>query len=306
MNGTRPPPPPSTHAVVLGAALLAGGCIEPFPAPEGVSNTGLVDGSTGPTSETTTDGPSTETTADTGAETGGGTIPSGGECTSGDECLSGRCWSSPLLGGVCGECTSDDHCPAGGCTQPDYFSDPVLGAKCNMGELGGGCESDEVCQGSLTCEVIVDVSGIYVIRTCSECSSDADCQPGRLCSPSFALSTGAKLCVSPGSQPLGSTCDPATSGNEACASGICAATSVQGLSEIGICSECRTDPDCGAGEACEEARLDLEQGPIAGECIPAAHPSANTAARPPSATSAPTPFRPPPERWMLDDRHPRG
>jgi hypothetical protein len=57
------------------------------------------------------------------------------------------------------------------------------------------------------------------IRSCSECSSDADCG-AKLCNPTFILSSqsGYRSCVDPGGVALGAACNK----DATCTSGICA------------------------------------------------------------------------------------
>jgi hypothetical protein len=176
------------------------------------------------------------------------------------------CYQLSILGGFCGDCLSDADCPDGGCTLPNPLSDPPGGATCNMGELGGGCEarSTDVCQEGLTCELLLDVPDLFQINTCSECSADADCGE-LLCSPSVDLLafSGQKTCVSPGDVVDGQACDHEGSGDEACASGICAAYNVMGLVTIGVCGECEIDGDCpNPGDVCNDPSVDLETGVI--------------------------------------------
>ena len=94
-------------------------------------------------------------------------LPDGASCTSAGECLSGNCYLVPFLGGYCGECNEDADCPDGGCTPPNPFDNG--GSTCNMGEAGGGCESDEVCMDGLSCGTVLDLLGLITISTCGEC-----------------------------------------------------------------------------------------------------------------------------------------
>jgi hypothetical protein len=135
-----------------------------------------------------------------------------------------------------------------------------------MGELGGGCESDAVCQDGLECGQLVEVPGIFSLSSCSECASDDACSDG-LCSPSvdIAAMTGHRECVPPASLLFGSVCDHLTSGDQACASGHCAPADLAGLIEVGVCGDCSVDTDCDEGMQCVAPQLTLS-GAIGSYC----------------------------------------
>jgi Cys-rich repeat protein len=186
--------------------------------------------------------------------------PNGSECNSNEECESGMCFHVSILGGLCGECLVDDDCPDGGCSIPNPLSDPPQGATCNNGEQGGGCMSDDVCVDDLTCEVILDIPGIFTASTCSQCETDGDCGDGQLCSPAYDIPnlSGARVCVDPGTVANGEGCDHTGSGDDACESGFCHEYDVMGFLTLGVCGECKVDADCEDGEVCNDPDVDLD------------------------------------------------
>jgi hypothetical protein len=196
--------------------------------------------------------------------------PNGELCPSGEdtECESMHCFTSPL-GNICGECEVDADCPDGGCSVPNPLSDPPQGSECNTGELGGGCMTSDVCMDMLQCVIIIDVPGFITASTCSECATDDECTGGDLCSPSYDVLdlSGSKTCVAPGSVPNGEGCDFMGTGDDACLSGFCAIADVMTVLQLGVCSECEVDEDCGGGMTCEAPTIDLETGLNAGTCV---------------------------------------
>lgn len=224
----------------------------------------------GPDPSTTTPGtttPGTTTTTGPGPildlDGGNGGIPWGGTCVSDDECASGQCYVIPFLGGYCGECNEDADCPDGGCTAPNPFDSG--GSLCNLGELGGGCESDEACQQGLECSTALDLLGLITINTCGSCRFDSDCPPGQLCAPQVDLPTfsGVNSCIPPGAQGQDSYCNLEGNGDAACASGICSILDIMGIAEIGACGQCVTDDDCNGG-TCSPGFMDLDIGTLHG------------------------------------------
>jgi hypothetical protein len=201
-----------------------------------------------------------------GGMTTGGGLPDGASCSMDDECASDRCYVVGVLGGICGECTSDADCPGGGCSPPN----PLLQtpAQCNLGEQGGGCETDDACCGIGICSTVISVPGILSASTCGQCESDADCGGPGLCQPNLDIMnlSGLWECVAPGSLPNGASCSTNATGDGACASGICATASVMGLLDVGICSECESNADCVAG-TCTPPAVDLGAGLIPGMCV---------------------------------------
>lgn len=189
----------------------------------------------------------------------------GGSCTEQCECMSEKCFYVPGLGGSCGECESDADCPGGGCSIPNPLAMPPQGSVCNMGEAGGGCETDDVCQEGLFCGTLLDVPGILTLSTCGECLTDADCTD-QLCSPTIDVAnfTGQKLCVDQGSVANGQACDLEGTGNMACLSGLCATVDIMGIAQVGVCGDCDVDADCdmAAGEVCMAAEIDTTTGEV--------------------------------------------
>jgi hypothetical protein len=240
----------------------------------GMTNTGTPgDGSSdGGTMAMTTATPMTDDGSDgatIGMDDGPDPVPDGGMCTEDAECMSGQCFDGGLLGGICGECNEDADCTEGGCSVPN----PLAGTPsvCNMGEMGGGCETTDVCMDGLVCALILDVPGVITASTCSQCEDDAGCTD-QLCAPTYNVSeiSGFKSCVDPMSVADGLGCDLEGSGDMQCASGICAGADVMGFLELGVCSECRNvdgEPEgCMPGQVCMDASVDLAMGLIAGVC----------------------------------------
>lgn len=189
--------------------------------------------------------------------------PDGSSCTENEECISGKCFVVSILGGICGECLTDTDCPDGGCSLPNPISNPPVGAHCNMGEPGAGCETDDVCQMGV-CATILDVPGVLTAKTCSDCIADADCTDGQLCSPTYDVLniSGQKLCVEPGSVPNGEGCDFMGTGDTACMSGLCAAVDIMSLLMVGVCGDCEVDADCTAPDVCIPASIDTATGTV--------------------------------------------
>jgi len=198
---------------------------------------------------------------------------SGAVCLTDEECApEQRCFLVPLLGGLCGECLVDADCPDGGCTVPNLLNS--VGAVCNTGKPGAGCESDAVCDSTCNnhCGLAIDASPILKINTCGACKTSDDCVDGEgdgLCVPKVDIVnfTGTNACVSPGSLADGESCSLQPGDEAACASGICATAAVMNVFKVGVCSECDVDEDCGPGESCNNAYVDDEGGVlVAGAC----------------------------------------
>lgn len=276
----------------LTAALsMATGCPKDDDGDEGNNDTGTEAGSetndpsatmsassTNPTTtagEATTD-PTMSTTASTMSTTDATTgepepLENGEMCEADDECISGYCFVVGLLGGICGDCNTDADCAAttmGGCSIPNPLSTPPQGATCNNGEAGAGCMTSDVCEKGLQCAEILNVPGVLVASTCSECLADADCGKD-LCSPTYDVLglSGQLTCVPPASVADGEGCDLDGSGDMACASGHCATADVMGLLQLGVCSACEVDADCEGGGTCVPPEVDLMTGLVAGVCM---------------------------------------
>ncbi len=177
---------------------------------------------------------------------------------SGCGCESGKCFIVPALGGYCGECVNDADCAMtdGGCTVPNLIA--AVGATCNMGEAGAGCETAEACSTpeASVCGLVIGVPGIIEVSTCGACATNNDCiainATTRNCSPTYDLMnfSGQYVCVKDGSVPNDGGCNLAPDamdlpiGNLACTSGFCGEANVMGLVKLGICGECNSDADC--------------------------------------------------------------
>lgn len=228
-----------------------------------------------PLPETTTD-PSTTNSSDTGGpcpDPEG--QPQSAECTdaSGCGCASGKCFLIPILGGYCGECLDDDDCP-GGCTIPNPIAG--VGATCNLGGVGAGCNEDVTCLNSCAsrCGTVLSVPGILEVSTCGECKADADCKsPGKPnCSPVYDIPNfaGGFSCLPDASVPNNGGCALTDDGmgqplgNNVCMSGKCGEATVMGLLKVGICGECNSNADCPMGQSCTDPVVDLEKGMLVG------------------------------------------
>lgn len=232
---------------------------DPTTGPDPSTGTGPGTGSTGSGSEA---GSSSETGSES-TSTGSDLLPGGMQCNSDAECQ-GFCYMNPILGGICGDCLEDADC-AWGCNAPNPLRNPPTGATCGTGGQGEGCETSQACMGDLSCSQIIDAAGFLDVSTCGECSDDDDC-PG-LCSPNIALAEfgGSWSCVAAGSLPDGATCDLEGSGSAACTNGFCAAASIMGFIELGVCSACLDDGDCSSG-TCLPPQASLDGRVVAGTC----------------------------------------
>ncbi len=218
------------------------------------------DPTTGATEGTTTDPTEgSETTDPTGVDP----LPDGSECMMDDQCESGHCYVAGALGGLCGECSSDADCDGGGCSLPNPLAEPPTGSTCNMGMLGDGCETGEVCAKGLDCVEIINVPGILTANTCSECTTTDDCTDGNVCNVAVDVAniTGEKTCVVPGSVPDGEFCDIEGDGEEACEN-HCGEADLKGLLTFGVCGECRNvdgEPEgCMGNEVCVDPVVGLD------------------------------------------------
>lgn len=219
--------------------------------------------------------PATPEALTTAATTDGGPCndpegqPLDAPCTdpNGCGCASGRCFVVPALGGFCSECLADDHCEGGGCTVPNPIAG--LGARCNVGAPGDGCQSAAACNFACAqrCTPILEIPGIITAATCSECESDGECAPDRPnCTPVYAFAdfSGQLVCKPDASVPNNAGCSLAGDGDAACMSGHCGEANVMGLLKLGICGECNADIDCPNGQQCTAPEVDLNDGQLIG------------------------------------------
>jgi len=229
-------------------------------------------GTTGSTTETS-DTTVTTTTTTTGVEP----QPDGSMCSVDDECISESCFNVPLLGGLCGECKVDADCDGGGCTIPNPLAG--IGATCNKGEVGAGCEDDTVCMdpSNNLCGLVLDASPIIKVQTCGECKVNADCMDmlAPNCSPTISVSdfSGVNTCVADASVENDKACSLVKEGgvpvgNAACMSGKCGVAAVMQVVKIGVCGECFVDEDCEMGTTCQDAFVDTDTGEVVGaKCV---------------------------------------
>ena len=244
----------------------------------------------GTTGEDTTgeciDLPPQETTTESSSTTNGGgpcqdppDQPQDAACSdlSGCGCASGKCFLVPILGGLCSECLDDDDCP-GGCTAPNPIAG--VGATCNLGEPGAGCNSDATCRNTCaaTCGLVLSVQGIIDVSTCGQCETNADCLSAKRpnCSPDYDVAGfGGQLSCKPDhSIPNNVGCSLTDDGmgeplgNHACQSGKCGEASVMGQLKLGICGECNANADCPNGQVCSDPMVDLNGGTLIGSvCV---------------------------------------
>ena len=206
------------------------------------------------------------------------------KCTdaSGCGCASGKCFLVPAVGGFCGECLGDADCAAvgGGCTVPNPLAMPPVGSTCNMGEAGGGCQTDEICATDEApfCGLLLEVPGILKVSTCGACATNADCiaanEKTPNCSPTYDVEnfSGQYVCVESGSVPNNGGCNLTKDdmklpvGNAACESGFCGDATVMGLVHVGICGECGSNADCVkvGKKTCSVPSVDLMSATLVG------------------------------------------
>lgn len=214
------------------------------------------------TTDVSTTDASTTDASTTGSNETADTEPQPGvECTMNERCAAGACFVLPVLGGVCGECVDDSDCEFG-CSPPNYFAAPPLASVCNMGMLGEGCQTTDVCVDDLLCTLIFDLPGIFEASTCSECATTDDCGGETVCNVSVRIEdlAGEKTCVDVGSVPDGEFCDLAGDGELACTN-HCATADAMSLALFGVCSECRevdgVAQGCEDGQTCVLPTVDL-------------------------------------------------
>lgn len=182
-----------------------------------------------------------------------------GEACMGDPecaCESDNCFVVGPLGGVCSECDESADCkpdPGFGCN----FGNPLTGvpAVCSLtGDVGESCETPDDCDPALApfCPTLIEVPGILVAATCSECEGDMGCMGGDICTPTYDIANiaGNYYCAAPGSVPNDEGCNLTGDGSE-CMSGQCAPASLMGIPVVAVCSPCNENDDCAAGETCE-------------------------------------------------------
>ena len=265
---TASPSEPGTISATTGSAsdTATDGSISDTATDGSISDTAATTGTTSTTSGTT----STSTTGPCGDPP---KQPQDAMCTEDCGCSSNHCFSIPVLGGFCGECIVDADCPDGGCTVPNPVAG--VGARCNSGGPGDGCQTDAVCKGpgAAHCAVVIEVPGIITVATCGACETNADCTDPLApnCSPDYDVGgfTGQLSCKANGSVPNDGGCSLVPEngvpvGNQACASGLCGEANVMGLLKLGVCGECDDNGDCGPGQVCSAPLIDLEQGIITG------------------------------------------
>lgn len=226
-----------------------------------------------------TDTSATITVGDTEGATGEPVDPveNGEMCTTNEQCISGQCFVITGLGGYCGECLGDADCEGGGCSLPNPLAMPPVGATCNMGGLGEGCETADVCvDPDHVCALIIDAAPLVQASTCSECNTTADCTGDQVCGLSIDVAniSGQKTCVDPGTVPDGDFCDIAADDADASCleTSFCASASLMGFVEFGVCSPCKGEgaasEGCDAGFSCIPPDVGLDNVVIPAMCVP--------------------------------------
>jgi hypothetical protein len=220
---------------------------------------------------TTTSGSTTDDESSTGGgfinpESGGetgpdGPQPNGAECANNDQCESGFCYMVPMVGGVCSECLTDADC------EFTCSLDAAAGyAACSDGSTGVMCESTDGCADGLVCAELLDTGGFFPANFCSECETNAECDDGQTCTPTydFEMIGGYLSCADAMSVPDAQGC-PIVDGmgdGTVCQNGHCGIADVFGVLQIGLCGECTTEADCADGEECMPAMAGM--GGLAG------------------------------------------
>ncbi len=236
----------------------------------------------GPATTSGTDGGSSSTSTTTDAQTSddsaafltngmqtttaGGPLPNGSMCGSDADCESMMCYEIPMFGGFCSECKTDADCPA---EMPSCSLDALsMQAVCKEAALGVQCSSDAICAGAdLVCQSIIPGVELLLpqVQTCGECKPNGDeCTDGQICNATldFMNFGGYTECIDPGTVANDGLCYS----NEACTSGICNQTMIDGipLITIDICGECASDQDCMGNQTCTPGAIDIMGGGLSG------------------------------------------
>jgi hypothetical protein len=191
---------------------------------------------------------------------------------SNDECASGMCFLAGILGGICSECLTEDDCE-NGCSLPNPLSTPPIGAMCNEGGLGDGCNTSASCvDADHVCALIIDVPGILSASTCSQCETTDDCTDGNVCNVVIRIEdiAGEKVCVEPNSVEDGEFCDLSQDDQNAPCINFCAAANIMGLVDFGVCGECSNidmDNEGCTGTTCQNPTVDLDGTVVASMCV---------------------------------------
>ncbi len=229
------------------------------------------DGTMGGSTSTSTTG--SETSDDSAAfltngmqtTTSGGPLPNGSMCGSDADCESMMCYEIPMFGGFCSDCKSDADCPP---ETPSCSLDALsMQAECVAAGLGVQCSNDAICAGAdLVCQSIIPGAELFLpqIQTCGECKPNGnECTDGTICNATldFMNFGGYTECIEPGTVANDGLCYS----NEACTSGICNQTMIDGipLLTIDICGECADDGDCDGG-TCTPGSIDIMGGGLSG------------------------------------------
>jgi hypothetical protein len=185
----------------------------------------------------------------------GDPYPLGEQCEADRECESGNCFMFGDFGfGICSECAHDSECMKDGGPGTCSISGSQW-AVCSDGSAGSMCESSEGCAEGLVCAVIFEGSPFEL---CSACATDAECDEGSACAPSFGM---GNICALPGTIENGEFCPE--EGDAYCVSTHCTQAEAMGMpAGLWFCGECATDGDCAEGQTCMPAFVtNMDFGP---------------------------------------------
>lgn len=173
----------------------------------------------------------------------------GAACIGGGQCSSGECFMAGSFGGICGECSDDSDCTSGKvCDHPRLDAGFWTPSQCVTPALGTGCTDVYSCGAGLQCETIFYSPALFPVKTCSECEKDSNCSGSDVCAPVLDLPNmkASLQCITNASLSTDELCED----DNECSSGLCRTANLGGLGDVGVCSECRDDEDCGSTETC--------------------------------------------------------
>lgn len=228
--------------------------------------------------------PGTSTSSNAGSGgTNGNTKPAekkglGAACEKAEDCESNNCRAFSIVpdpakpeekveGKTCSACNADADCtdPAKGnlCVPALSTRSPAsLHFVCGKGELGGGCIDNANCSESRVCgKVLGD------LKTCGECVTSADCKDAA--KPNCVVKReGIVKAWRECAEKLadGEVCSGEDGSDEECQNYCAPITSNLIPIKIGVCSPCREDSHCAAGQKCKAPGADSNLNPIPAKC----------------------------------------
>lgn len=226
------------------------------------SDTGTSTTTMGETSSDVSSAGFLTTQGSTSNDTGVMPQPNGSQCGSDAECESMKCYSIPMVGGVCSECKVDADCLESGEGIACSLDLLTMQAACSNGQLGDTCMAMSSCEDGLFCAEVVEGTFGLVPSACSNCKSSGDCDGGQLCAPIFDTMKfeGYKDCVEPGSVQNDALCSIKDMGDASCASGHCGEVDIMGFIQVGVCGACNSDEDCEMDQKCMPGVFDQGSG----------------------------------------------